>query len=404
MSLRFLVHREGQPPREHLFDQYAVIVGRGADADLTLEDPGRVISKRHTEIRRTGAVVKARDLGSKNGTRVGTRRLDTEDFWPVQVGEKLEVGDVLIELLPELEAAPTGSDVERTMFAHDFVNPFVEPANALADALAELRRQVGHDSGRHLTEALGEAVRDAFGLGADAEANAVIALARREAPTLPEAPAASPAHAIPSAAPAAAPPRDPAPSPHHAALPPPAGSLEGLAAALAPLLALPTQFRHEFIGETVMHAPETAFLYDADAGALAAYIAEAEGAEREERLEKLQAAAREVVAHQLGLVEGYRAATQSGIDAFLDRLDPESLDVPDAEGGLARFLPAAKKGAVLDALTDRIEELRQDGATTERRIFRPAFIRAYLALTTAARIGSGLQRETLPDSGTDRRR
>ena len=153
-----------------------------------------------------------------------------------------------------------------------------------------------------------------------------------------------------------------------------------------------------------MHAPETAFLYEADAAALAAYVSEVDGAEREERIDRLEAASREVVAHQLGLVEGYRAATQAGIDAFLERLDPDGLEVDEAEGALARFLPASKKAAVLDALTARIEELGQDAATTERRVFRPAFIRAYLALTAAARVGSGLQRQTLPDSGTDQRR
>ena len=408
MSLRLLVHREGESPREHVFDEYTVVVGRGADADLTLEDPGRVISKRHAEIRRTGTAVKARDLGSKNGTRLGGHRLDTDSFSPIQTGEKLEVGDVLIELLPELKPAPSGGDLERTMFARDFVNPFAEPANAIADALGTIRREMGEDASRQTLEALDEAVRDAFGLGEDGAVAAVVALARGETPSVPDT-SSPPARALEAPAfpaPPVVPTPVPAPEPdaHRAALPPPAGSLEGLAAALAPLLALPTQFRHEFIGETVMHAPETAFLYEADAAALAAYVAEVDGAEREERLERLQAAAREVVAHQLGLVEGYRAATQSGIDAFLNRLDPDSLEVEAAEGGLARFLPASKKDALREALADRIEELRQDGAATERRIFRPAFIRAYLALTSAARVGSGLQRQTLPDSGLNRPR
>ena len=400
MSLRLLVHREGQPPREHVFDAYAVVVGRGAEADLTLDDPGRVISKRHAEIRRTGTAVKARDLGSKNGTALGGRRLGTDDFAPLQVGQKLEVGDVLIELLPEPEPAPpAGDDLARTVFARDFVNPFADAANAVADALGALRRQVSQDDSRQMLEALDEAVRDAFGLGADDAADAVIALARGDAPAVSAPPPAAP---VPARIPEALPPASAAPVRSPALAPP--GALEGMAAALAPLLALPTQFRHEFIGETVMHAPETAFLYEADAAALAAYVSEVDGAEREERIDRLEAASREVVAHQLGLVEGYRAATQAGIDAFLERLDPDGLEVDEAEGALARFLPAGKKAAVLDALTARIEELGQDAATTERRVFRPAFIRAYLALTAAARVGSGLQRQTLPDSGTDQRR
>ena len=411
MSIRLLVHRDGQPPCEHFFDQYAVVVGRSADADLTLDDPGRVISKRHAEIRRTGTAVKARDLGSKNGTSVGGRRIDTDSFTPVQTGQRVEVGDVELELLPDKEQPAPSDDLDRTVFAFDFENPFTDAANAVADALGALRRLVDQETGPYTTEALDEAVRDALGLGADAEADAVLALARGEQPAAAAAGDAPPARAleVPAApAPPAVPQPVAAPAPvapsHRAAMPLPEGALDGLAGALAPLLALPTQFRHEFIGETVMHAPETAFLYEADGASLAVFIAEASDEQREGRLELLKAAAREVVAHQLGLVEGYRAATRSGIDAFLDRLDPENLDVEENEGGLARFLPSGKNGAVVDALAERIAELRQDSTATERRIFRPAFIRAYLALTSAARVGSGLQRQTLPDSGTDQRR
>ena len=45
-----------------------LVVGRGAEADLRINDPG--ISRRHAEFRLDGRQVKVVDLGSTNGTVV----------------------------------------------------------------------------------------------------------------------------------------------------------------------------------------------------------------------------------------------------------------------------------------------------------------------------------------------
>lgn len=46
-----------------------LIVGTSADADLVIADPQ--VSRRHCELQLTGEGIVSRDLGSKNGTRVG---------------------------------------------------------------------------------------------------------------------------------------------------------------------------------------------------------------------------------------------------------------------------------------------------------------------------------------------
>jgi hypothetical protein len=75
----------------HPLDPPGIVIGRGADADLRINDPG--VSRRHTELRVQGGdrgpTVTAVDLGSTNGTLVnGSRaeRATLEDGDTVKVG------------------------------------------------------------------------------------------------------------------------------------------------------------------------------------------------------------------------------------------------------------------------------------------------------------------------------
>ncbi len=86
------------------------VAGRGGDVDLTLDDEDA--SRRHLEIFRRGEHLWVRDLGSKNGTKLGGAplRASVETIWGQ--GESLEVGadrlsyeDPVAAALDELEAA-----------------------------------------------------------------------------------------------------------------------------------------------------------------------------------------------------------------------------------------------------------------------------------------------------------
>lgn len=157
------------------------------------------------------------------------------------------------------------------------------------------------------------------------------------------------------------------------------GTVDTLVAAVARLVSIPGQFRHEFIGQTVVHTPETAFLFEGDAGALRAYLAQP--GDRDARLRALGEAAEAVAVHQVAMLEGYRAAARDGAAALLDAVDPDA-EAPEAGGGLDRLLPGSRDRATLDAVKERIAALRADTHSgIERRHFRPAFVQAYLDRT-----------------------
>ena len=140
-------------------------------------------------------------------------------------------------------------------------------------------------------------------------------------------------------------------------------------------MSIPGQFRHEFLGHTVLHTPDTAFLFDADVEGLVAHLAQTDPPERAERHRLMSEAAEAVLHHHQGLLEGYRAAARDGAAALIDALDPDLFgDV--AAGGL---LPGARERALLDQVRQRCAYLRTESfAAAERRVYRPAFIQAYL--------------------------
>jgi pSer/pThr/pTyr-binding forkhead associated (FHA) protein len=119
------------------------VLGRGANVDLKLEDVDA--SRRHVEILRRGSQLYVRELGSKNGSRLGNRPLESGKAvpWPksefVYLGQnRLTYEDPVLEALSELERS-----ADETMREDDSIEPpRVEPD---ADAEALSARPVAAD-------------------------------------------------------------------------------------------------------------------------------------------------------------------------------------------------------------------------------------------------------------------
>jgi DNA-binding winged helix-turn-helix (wHTH) protein len=68
------------------------IVGRTPEAAVCLD--GESVSRRHASITVTGASVTIADLGSKNGTAIGSRRITTAA--PIGHGDRLRIGAIVL--------------------------------------------------------------------------------------------------------------------------------------------------------------------------------------------------------------------------------------------------------------------------------------------------------------------
>lgn len=382
---------EEASPSDYLFEEDRVTIGRGEENDLTLADPKRIVSTEHAAVRREGSTYQLVDRGSKNFTYVGEQRITSQAPYELSDGDVFRIGDFRIEF-QTLDAEPRPASGGETVFDHDFANPFEAPAERLASAIDDLvetyRETVPQRRDDALEEALG-AVEDVSG-DHDAVRTILDALGHR-AQSSPSSEEASAASESPSESQDTASLSESASS----ASDPPAAlqaAVDVLASAVAKVVPIPWRFRHEFIGQTVMQAPETQFLYSGDGETVKEHLLDPALApeEREERLDSVEEAADALLVHQIAMLNGYKASVMEGAETLLERLDPEThRDAVEAENPFFEFLPIFASPAVLDRLQAEWDELQQgEGATAEERVFRPAFTKAYLARMTAPRSSS----------------
>ena len=407
MVLRLLVKvaNGSSEPAEHLFEEEQVLIGRGEENHLALPDQSRVVSSRHAEVRRKGTALQLIDLGSKNFTYLKGDRLEPERPYAIQDGDAFRIGPFEIEVRLSEEAAPqeaTPSRREQTLFDANFVNPFEKDAMTLAATLRGLRGTYDMVATSRQADALRDALRDVL----PSERHAADALvARLIGGTSDEsAPSALPEQALPPPEPDVreAPAAWPAPpawsdTPSHsvgpavqAVAPRRRERLLGvLLEAAVRLIGVPWQFRHEFIGQTILQSSETAFLYEGDAQALGRHLLDSELSDErfEHRLSLLREAIGSLGVHHVAMVEGYKAAAREGAQQLAVGLRPEAArEEVRQERAWYAALPFLMSRAVVARLRQKAEELAsEDWSVAERRVYRPAFICAYLARMTSVR-------------------
>lgn len=420
MPLKLRVTNEavdGGEPAEYFFEKDRVTIGRASENDLTLPDRKRIVSSKHAEVRRQGETYQLVDLGSKNFTYLRKQRLKANQPYELQAGDVFKMGEFEIEFEPITEAPEPAAD--ETVFAADFRNPFAEPAEHLADALHAIVDAYEGEAPQRRADALEDAFRQVDDLGEHDAVRHVARLLGIEAAgspaSTPEPPSHSPRRARepepeperkpepepspPESAPEPPPQKPPQSAPAPSGVPSVTASdaavdavVDTLVASIARIIRIPWQFRHEFIGQTIMQSADTAFLYDGDPDTMKAHLLDPSisDEEREKRLGLVSDAAESMVAHQVAMLNGYKASVMNGADELMDQVDPEAIKAAVVEeSAVYKYLPMLSAPAVLERLKAKLYEMKSgDWSVAEQRIFRPAFIKAYLARMTAVRPSS----------------
>jgi hypothetical protein len=83
---------DGKPGRVFPLTKDLMVIGRLADSDVPLQDPGA--SRRHAELRREEGRVVIADLGSTNGTLVNEATVDEREL---EEGDRITIGRTVLE-------------------------------------------------------------------------------------------------------------------------------------------------------------------------------------------------------------------------------------------------------------------------------------------------------------------
>ncbi|UQN14860.1 FhaA domain-containing protein [Gulosibacter sp. ACHW.36C] len=88
--------------RRYTLHQGSNVIGRGSDADITIDDGGA--SRRHAEVVWDGQRAGVRDLGSTNGTKLNARRVSQA---ALETGSLIEIGRTQLYFQVVPQASPS---------------------------------------------------------------------------------------------------------------------------------------------------------------------------------------------------------------------------------------------------------------------------------------------------------
>jgi len=408
---------ESVETEEYTFDQQRITIGRDMGNDLHIPDTSRVVSKKHAEILFKDDGYEVEDLGSKNFTYLNSSRLESGRTYSLQDGDLIKLGEYEVEFVelnpePEPEVEPElveVPDFDKTVFESSFVNPFEEEVGALMASLQRLCTIYDDESPNRRADALRDALNTVES-GDIHEAWTLVLQKLNGNRDIIDGDATDPIVHDPSvkgqngesAMPASTPvptelalsplsiesTREPAPQFDQV--------MDVLLNVLSMLVSIPWEFRHEFVGHTIAQTPESAILYEGNAHKLKDFLLDP-GLDEDElarRLMLIEEGGDEVILHQLAMLDGYKAVVQQGMHMLLREIDPivaaENLSQSSA---LYKAIPRLSRLVASWGLQDKFKELRaEDWSITERRAYRPSFIRAYLS-----RMSSGPQKVANPD-------
>ena len=340
---------EDDEPADYLFEQDRITIGRGSTNDLTL--PDQKVSKEHAEIRSDGGGYMLLDRDSKNNTYVNGQQVGETEPYVLQSGDIFQVGDFRVEFAPLFMPSS-----EQTAFAEqeDEGNPFSQHAGQLASALEGLAETYRFAPPEDREAAFEEALHDAIDDTMDDEVvQGIVSALAADAGEKPDETTES--GGVPDAV------------------------LTVLLESVSRVISIPGHFWREFTGNTLVHAPEKAFLHDGDLDALREHLLDASisSSERAERLEHLEDAVDTLVAHNMALLAGYKASVRTGSEALLEQMDPNEAEA--ASGVMDGIFGGGGEGTELGELKSTWRALMEKGGDTlERELFRPTYVETYV--------------------------
>ena len=369
-------------PKEYEFAELdAIYIGRGKSNNVSLLDPGRTVSRNHARIVASDDTYVLEDLGSTNSTFLNKKRITSGKSKPLKDGDTFSVGiyDLKCIFFDESKIPPPETELISTQPEEESVpNPFLEPVEVISSAILRISESYDRQDPQLRDTQLTQAMRDTLEIEEDHVVKKILAYSVSE--MAPSGKMSTQNVELNNNG------HDGAPFDNRDADVRSRQIVDTLLPLFIQLIQIPYNFQKDFID----HKEEN----EREGAASSIYTESYESTKNDllnsppdsklgdHKLDELKQAARRVIAHQAGMVEGYQSIVKEVLRLALREVDPSFLEkkVLESNSHLKMF-PNLKSTRILNDLKKSIERLRNtDSKVLEQRIFRPAFMRAYLSV------------------------
>ncbi len=103
LLIESILDKTGNEAVECEYEQEVVRIGRQDSNEVQLEDPRRIVSGKHAEIRRKEEQFLLIDIGSKNGTRLNGEPLISGKEYPLGPEDQIAIGNFVLQFFPIIE-------------------------------------------------------------------------------------------------------------------------------------------------------------------------------------------------------------------------------------------------------------------------------------------------------------
>jgi len=372
------------------FDRFPILLGRGEKNDIILTDSFKIISREHAKIVDTEGILQLVDLESANFTYLNGQRIEPNEDNALQAGNKIKIGEYELEIELIKQKDTKTIDDQRTMV---FSSPFAEDLANLSENLKSLSEKYSLDNSSKKGEILRFSILQSLNTLKNDEMAKILSeyfaekfLDKEDYPdninnqklvtpdefSYPKEPIKSTLEKnmlVESDKASASP--DYSFSSHFS------NTIDIMLETLIKLIQGFLQYRQEFFGVTIYHTIPTGslkeikeFLFDPNISS----------EEQKKRTNLIKEETEKLLAHQIGLLEGYRISVTEGCQALLQSLDPDLIEQEvesKNSGGLRHLLPYSNKQKTLAVIKSNYKKYLSDPYHIEKKFFRPSFIKGY---------------------------
>jgi type VI secretion system protein ImpI len=100
LVIESILDKTGNEAVECEYEQEVVRIGRQDSNEVQLQDPRRIVSGRHAEIRQKEDLFLLIDVGSKNGTRLNGEPLISGKEYPLKQEDQIAIGNFVLQFFP----------------------------------------------------------------------------------------------------------------------------------------------------------------------------------------------------------------------------------------------------------------------------------------------------------------